>query len=483
MDNNLKSCAKEKCLSYPMKVKHMILLFTILISINFGLGKNLIIHGTYDPTSRELLDVEIVGNTLIIPGNLQGIEFYDIANPQTPAHLANLQLQGGGGGGNTRCYYARGSGNTVYVTTHRGVAIINISNPASPQFMGYISGTFGNNFILENMDISGNILAVCAHADGVFFYDISNPANPDLISTIQVENAWVITLYEDFAFIADGENIRILDITNIENPVEINSPLSTGNAVKDLAIANGLLYAALGSDGVSVFNVSTPAESPLFLGNYNTGGLANRIQPFEGKIAVSDWDDIEVLEWNGFELERVGFKANGRRTMAINTAGNYIYSAEWMLLQVFEFGEIPGADIDINSWELNYPYVENGDSYTLGLEVTNNGNSTLIVEDQYTTNPDFQIENQLQNLAPGQTQEVNITYNADGGNSSGGYDMFTNDNDESHIVCELNGNVDGINVGETAPDFELEIAANGTGTFQLSDHLGQIVVLAFFSPG
>ena len=252
MDNNLKSCAKEKCLSYPMKVKHMILLFTILISINFGLGKNLIIHGTYDPTSRELLDVEIVGNTLIIPGNLQGIEFYDIANPQTPAHLANLQLQGGGGGGNTRCYYARGSGNTVYVTTHRGVAIINISNPASPQFMGYISGTFGNNFILENMDISGNILAVCAHADGVFFYDISNPANPDLISTIQVENAWVITLYEDFAFIADGENIRILDITNIENPVEINSPLSTGNAVKDLAITNGLLYAALGSDGVSV---------------------------------------------------------------------------------------------------------------------------------------------------------------------------------------------------------------------------------------
>ena len=415
----------------------MTLLFIILISINFGLGKNLIIHGTYDPTSRELLDVEIVGNTLIIPGNLQGIEFYDIANPQTPAHLANLQLQGGGGGGNTRCYYARGSGNTVYVTTHRGVAIINISNPA----------------------------------------------NPDLISTVQVENAWVITLYEDFAFIADGENIRILDITNIENPVEINSPLSTGNAVKDLAIANGLLYAALGSDGVSVFNVSTPAESPLFLGNYNTGGLANRIQPFEGKIAVSDWDDIEVLEWNGFELERVGFKANGRRTMAINTAGNYIYSAEWMLLQVFEFGEIPGADIDISSWELNYPFVENGDSYTLSLDVTNNGNSSLIIEDQYTTNPDFQIENYLQDLTPGETQLVNITYYADGGNAAGGYDIFTNDLDESHIVCELNGNIDGVNVGETAPDFELDIAANGTGTFQLSDHLGQIVVIAFFSPG
>ena len=481
MDNSLKSCAKEKCLSYPMKVKHMILLFTILISINFGLGKNLIIHGTYDPTSRELLDVEIVGNTLIIPGNLQGIEFYNIANPQTPAHLANLQLQGGGGGGNTRCYYARGSGNVVYITTHRGVALVNISNPSNPQNLGYISGTYGNNFILENMDISGNILAVCAHADGVLFFNISNPANPGLISTAQMENAWAILLHENFAYTADGENIRILDISNIENPFEVNS-LSTGSAIKDLAIANGFLYAALGSGGVSVFDVNAP-ESPLLLDNYNTGGLANRIQPFEGKIAVSDWDDVEVLEWNGTELERIGFKANGRRTMAINSSGNYIYSAEWMLLQVFEFGEIAGADIDISSWELNYPFVENGDSYTLSLDVTNNGNSSLIVEDQYTTNPDFQIENQLQDLTPGETQSVNITYNADGGNAAGGYDIFTNDLDESHIVCELNGNIDGVNVGETAPDFELDIAANGTGTFQLSDHLGQIVVIAFFSPG
>ena len=37
-------------------------------------------------------------------------------------------------------------------------------------------------------------------------------------------------------------------------------------------------------------------------------------------------------------------------------------------------------------------------------------------------------------------------------------------------------------VGDDAPDFELNIIANGSDTFRLSDHLGQIVVLAFFSP-
>jgi len=457
-------------------------LILISIFVPFLSGKNLIIHNTYDPTARELLDAEIIGNTLILPGNLQGIEFYNISNPQNPVRLDNLQIQGGGGGGgNTRCYYARGTGNVVYITTHRGVAIVNISNPSNPNFTGYISGTQGNQYVLEDMDISENILAVSAHTDGVFFYDISNPANPTLISTIPAVNAWTVRFYENLVYIGDGDYIRIVDITNIQNPIEIFGWV-TGSAVKDLSIDNGVLYAALGSDGVTIYDLSNP-ELPNFLANHNTTGLANRIQMFNGKCAVSDWDDVEILEWNGSELNLVGFKANGRRTMAINASGNYIYSAEWRYLQVFEYGQIQDADIDINTWELNYPYVENGNSYTLSVDVTNNGNSTLIVEDQYISNPDFQIDNYLQNLNPGESQTVDITYFADAGNSSSGYLIFTNDPDEPQITLELNGNIDGINIGEPAPDFELEIMANGSGSFRLSDHLGQVIVLAFFAPG
>ena len=168
---------------------------------------------------------------------------------------------------------------------------------------------------------------------------------------------------------------------------------------------------------------------------------------------------------------------------AVRAFLDFIYSAEWMWLQVFEYGEIEDADIDISSWELNYPYVENGNSYSLSLDVTNNGNSTLIIEDQYISNTDFQVVNPLQNLGPGETQTVNIIYFADAGNSSSGYLIFTNDPDEPQITVELNGNIDGINIGEPAPDFELDIIANGSGSFHLSDHLGQIVVLAFFAPG
>ena len=168
--------------------------------------------------------------------------------------------------------------------------------------------------------------------------------------------------------------------------------------------------------------------------------------------------------------------------MGISAKNNFIYSAEWAYLQAFEFGEIVGPDIDLNTWELNYPYVENGASYSLTVNIINNGNETFTASDNYTTNSEFNIINPLSNLEPGESQTVEIVYNASNTNASGAYRIYGNDPDEPEIICETNGNIDGANVGEAAPDFELDYMANGSGSYQLSNHFGDIIVIAFFSP-
>ena len=66
--------------------------------------------------------------------------------------------------------------------------------------------------------------------------------------------------------------------------------------------------------------------------------------------------------------------------------------------------------------------------------------------------------------------------------ASGAYRIYSNDPDEPEIICETNGNIDGANIGEPASDFELDYIANGSGNFKLSDHLDEIIVLAFFAP-
>ena len=126
-----------------------------------------------------------------------------------------------------------------------------------------------------------------------------------------------------------------------------------------------------------------------YIPHNNQAEIDYRIEIFDDKLAVADWDDIEILEWNGESLNRIGYKNTTRRTMAIATKENYIYSAEWKSVQIFEYGEVNGPDIDLNMYELNYPYVENGNSYTLSLDVTNNGNQALNIIDAYTTNNEF----------------------------------------------------------------------------------------------
>ena len=202
----------------------------------------------------------------------------------------------------------------------------------------------------------------------------------------------------------------------------------------------------------------------------------------ENKIAVSDWDDVEILDWDGTNLNIVGYKNTTRRTMAIAMKNNFVYSAEWKSLQVFEYGIINGPDIDLSNYEINYPYVEDGESHIMSVDVINNGNQTLIPSD-YMTHPDFTILNTIQNIEPGHYQTINIEYTANSNNASGSYGLLSNDTDEFEVKCQTNGNVNGANVGEQAPDFELDIIANGTGTFKLSDYEDYIIVMAFFAPG
>ena len=118
----------------------------------------------------------------------------------------------------------------------------------------------------------------------------------------------------------------------------------------------------------------------------------------------------------------------------------------------------------------------------MSIDVTNNGNSNLIISDNYTTNSEFVVENPLSQLAPGESQTVEVTYFANENNASGSYRIFSNDSDEPELICETNGNINGANIGQAAPDFDLEVVANGSGNFQLSDYLGSVVVIAFFAP-
>jgi len=367
----------------------------------------------------------------------------------------------------------------MFVTSSNGVYIVNIQSPTNPVVLGRIQGTSG--YSLENIDIKENVLAVAAHTDGVLFYNISDYTNPILASNLYTENAWSVALGSNVAYIADGLQLLTIDISDIYNPIILSS-LDLENASKDIDIdlASGVLYIALGSVGVSAYDISLTI--PSFIDKYDTSALANRIDIFNGKVAVSDWDDVEVLSLSDESFDLVGYKSNGRRTMAIATRENHIYSAEWNSVQVFEYNPVEGPDIDISTWELNYDYTEPGTSSMLSLEIINNGSAYLDISSIYPTNNSFYMDSVPSGLNAGQSSTIDVYYNATDANASGSIRIYTNDIDENELICETNGNIDGANIGSSATDFTLDYIANGIGEFTLSNNLGKVVVLAFFSP-
>ena len=293
-----------------LKMKNILYAFFIIFGI--VIPKNLILHDFDSPSASHILDVTITDDLLIVSGMLGGIEFYDISNPEVLNHLDNLQLSGGGGGGGggggskPNCIVT--SGNYAYVTTNQGLGVINISNPSNPQYLGIVSGT--NGYILENLDVYEDILAVAAHEDGVLFFDISNPTNPEHFLTYETSNAWAVKLEPTelfgYEFIIYTANSGYVDISgywvsenNSEGVSEIGE-LEVGSAVKDIVLGNDLLYFALGTDGVNVYltagtdptfpdgmQMECYMHAPCYLGTYETSVLANRVELLENKVAVS----------------------------------------------------------------------------------------------------------------------------------------------------------------------------------------------------
>ena len=96
-------------------------------------AKNLTLENRINPPNRELMDIEIIGDIMIIPGNLDGYDFYDISNPTAPVILTNFEVPSGNRA--LRGLWVSAKENVAYFTCRtrqNGSAIVEFSDPYNP---------------------------------------------------------------------------------------------------------------------------------------------------------------------------------------------------------------------------------------------------------------------------------------------------------------------------------------------------------------
>ena len=305
-----------------------LVIFSDTSSTTIGNNPGFLVFGLSNPQSPNLLNavpfnkrfvgdpILYLGNTAFLYTNAVTTQFgfetgafgdiiaVDVSNIGNPQILGTLSVNGdpvyGGPNGffgealyNSSILY--GAGTTLAgVNTSGGAAaldVIDISNPANPTLSNRVTTSNGLQYLSAPL-IQGNTLVALANTGGtpnpesVVVYDISNPANPVIVSTTLTGtfccagNGSVVLGPNEFLFAgtqttSDNTAKPVLLLVNTLNPAApVITPLSIPVATDDLVIKGNYLYVPTAT-GLSIYSIPGTALSSVITGYTATVQTAN----------------------------------------------------------------------------------------------------------------------------------------------------------------------------------------------------------------
>ncbi|WP_323674658.1 hypothetical protein [Halorubellus sp. PRR65] len=261
---------------------------------------------------REVLDVKYDDGQLLVPtaaqgGGPRGFYLYDVSDPANPTQVGDWFATPENG-----IHNAALVDGVAYLTTsfNLEVDIVDVSGDSFERLATWEPGDWNEDWArpknapLHDLYVQDGV-AYCAYWDaGVFVVDVSDPANPSFVSrvgeyTLEENqeltqpayfepggNAHYVTVNEDASLMAEGgeswdleagdgsggpSGITFYDISDETNPERVghvDPPVSASNAYRggtwttshNFDLRNGKLYASWYQGGVSVHDVSDPAN-------------------------------------------------------------------------------------------------------------------------------------------------------------------------------------------------------------------------------
>jgi hypothetical protein len=132
------------------------------------------VEGTYN-TTGEARDVDIQGNIAYVADYGGGLTLLDISNPASPTFLSNYVFPGGASGSALRVEVAR---NSAYVSTYtNGFFVMDVANPYNPVLLGSAGSGAHHDAV-----VSGDYLFEFYYS-GIAIEDISSPASISMVGS------------------------------------------------------------------------------------------------------------------------------------------------------------------------------------------------------------------------------------------------------------------------------------------------------------
>ena len=294
-----------------------------LLVIDISDPTNPVTIGSYE-TSGNAFDVHVSENYAYVAAGQAGLQIIDISDPRSPAFagsldiagstVKNINVSGSQDDITGSVYRVYVDGDYAYLVGEPGLFVINISDPASPVLSGYhdtrgvvpsrLPGDNRDYIYIEefNVYVAGGY-AYVTDMEGLLLIDVSNPANPAFVGTVQTPGeALSLHVADDYAYVTTWSteeyhgivNLAIIDISRPENSNSISSlsslfefPNPWASVYWDVYVAGDYAYQTFGwPPALRVVDVSDPV-SPVMTGFADSNTLNNYFKYKTGSVHVS----------------------------------------------------------------------------------------------------------------------------------------------------------------------------------------------------
>ena len=210
----------------------------------------------------------------------------------------------------TGATFVAAAGHRLYVTTPRGLYVVDVSDPMHPRLAGQLT----NGFLKNPRCIATQFrYGFITDDDGLKIVDLTEPTRPVALprSTVRLNHAGRLYVARTYAYVANGpEGLAIIDVENPERP-SIDQMFNAGGALNDTrAVQIGSVSAsqyalvADGRNGLRVIQLISPDTVP------GAQGFSPRPNP--KLIATHHTKGEAICISRGLERDRVVDETGGQ---------------------------------------------------------------------------------------------------------------------------------------------------------------------------
>ncbi len=240
------------------------------------------------PNQQSGFDIVLVDDTALVVESANGLGLYDLSNPTLPVRIGVLRLPGSLANSITL------RDRTAFIGNQdAGIVVLDVDDPRNPKVIGKAAGSGSVN----GLDVTIPRAFSAGWAMGITLFDVANPTQPTVLGRFPASG----TGYPGLAFdvISRGPIAYVADTTQGLLTVDFTDPKAAqlvghqGGSVWGLHRLPRHLFTADGN-GVRVFDISNPTNT-VPAGTYRTFGTAlgvslygNRLIQVGNQLGLSD---------------------------------------------------------------------------------------------------------------------------------------------------------------------------------------------------